>query len=73
MFQEESETKRQERIGGWTNLEVGLGSHGSERSTVRSCPSARVRTLNQNNLFTNEEHAEEKFQVLKSTLESTSK
>ena len=30
-------------IGGSAHVEVGLESHGSTRSTVRSCPSCRVR------------------------------
>ena len=79
---EESHLKMQDLNEGLTNLEVGLEPHGSIitsrlKSTVRSRPSDRVSRNpledDKNNVLTLEEHFEEKFQALKSTLENTTK
>ena len=79
---EKSHLKMEDLNEGLTNVEVGLEPHGSIitsrlKSTVRSRPSDRVSRNpmdgDQNNVLTLEEHFEEKFQALKSTLENTTK
>ena len=82
MPREKSHLKMEDLNEGLTNVEVGLEPHGSIitsrlKSTVRSRPSDRVSRNpledDQNKVLTLEEHFEEKFQALKSTLENTTK